>query len=74
MPCGASSGGEGLRPRWLSSRFGALAGSAFPELVGYTLTTNVSSRRVLEKAGLQFEREVEHVGLPHWYGRLDLRR
>jgi len=44
----------------------------FPEVVGFTLITNQSSRRVLEKAGLRFERELDHAGLPHWFGRLPL--
>lgn len=47
---------------------------ALPELVGFTLTTNLASQRVLQNAGLRFEREIEHVGLPNWFGRLDLSR
>jgi ribosomal-protein-alanine N-acetyltransferase len=43
-----------------------------PEVVGFTLTTNIASQRVLEKAGLSFERVLEHAGLPHWFGRLTL--
>ncbi len=35
------------------------------ELVSFTLVENRGSRRVMEKAGLRFEREVEHAGLPH---------
>jgi ribosomal-protein-alanine N-acetyltransferase len=42
------------------------------EVVGYTLTTNRASQRVLEKAGLRFERTLEHAGLAHWFGRLPL--
>ena len=45
-----------------------------PEVVGFTLTTNLASQRVLEKAGLRFERVLEHAGLPHWFGRLPLDR
>jgi RimJ/RimL family protein N-acetyltransferase len=40
------------------------------DVVGLTLTTNVASQRVLEKAGLRFERTLEHALLPHWFGRL----
>ena len=40
-----------------------------PEVVGFARTDNVASIRVLEKAGLRFEREIEHAGLPHWFGR-----
>jgi [ribosomal protein S5]-alanine N-acetyltransferase len=43
-----------------------------PEVVGFTLTTNVASQRVLQHAGLTFERELEHAGLPHRFGRLVL--
>jgi ribosomal-protein-alanine N-acetyltransferase len=47
-------------------------GLGLPEVVGFTLTTNFASQRVLEKTGLRFERELEHAGLPHWFGRLEL--
>jgi len=43
-----------------------------PEVVGFTLTTNIASQRVLEKAGLVYERVLEHAGLPHWFARLAL--
>jgi ribosomal-protein-alanine N-acetyltransferase len=45
---------------------------ALTELVGFTLTTNLASQRVLQKAGLRFERTIEHARLPHWFGRLAL--
>jgi RimJ/RimL family protein N-acetyltransferase len=35
------------------------------QLVSFTLPHNAASRRVMEKAGFAFEREFEHVGLPH---------
>jgi len=35
------------------------------DLVCFTQPTNAGSRRVMEKAGFVFEREVEHAGLPH---------
>ena len=35
------------------------------ELISLALLENTPSRRVMEKAGLEFDREVEHVGLPH---------
>ena len=34
-------------------------------VVALTLVENAASRRVMEKAGLVFERELLHVGLPH---------
>ncbi len=43
-----------------------------PEVVGFTLTTNIASQRVLAKAGLRFERVLKHAGLPHWFARLTL--
>jgi RimJ/RimL family protein N-acetyltransferase len=35
------------------------------ELVAFTLPDNIASRRVMEKAGFAFERDIEHAGLPH---------
>jgi ribosomal-protein-alanine N-acetyltransferase len=40
------------------------------EIVSYTLPTNRASRRVMEKLGFEFEREIEHAGLPHVLYRL----
>lgn len=42
------------------------------KVVSLTLVDNVASRGVMEKIGLQFRREVEHVGLPHALYELDL--
>ncbi len=36
-----------------------------PEIVAFTLPSNLSSRRVMEKAGFTYERDVLHAGLPH---------
>jgi len=44
----------------------------FDELLGVAATTNLASRRVLEKAGVRIEATVEHTGLPHWLGRVRL--
>jgi ribosomal-protein-alanine N-acetyltransferase len=35
------------------------------ELMAITLHDNLASRRVMEKAGFAYDREIEHVGLPH---------
>jgi ribosomal-protein-alanine N-acetyltransferase len=35
------------------------------ELIAITLPDNVASRRVMEKAGFSYDREIEHVGLDH---------
>jgi RimJ/RimL family protein N-acetyltransferase len=42
--------------------FGALA---LRELVAFTLPSNRASRRVMEKAGFGYEREIVHLDLPH---------
>ena len=36
-----------------------------PELVSFTLPTNAASRRVMEKAGFHYERDIIHADLPH---------
>ena len=35
------------------------------EVVAFTLPDNAASRRVMEKVGLTYERDIEHAGLPH---------
>jgi RimJ/RimL family protein N-acetyltransferase len=35
------------------------------EIVAFTLPANVASRRVMEKAGFEYERDIVHAGLPH---------
>jgi RimJ/RimL family protein N-acetyltransferase len=42
------------------------------EVVAFTLPHNAASRRVMEKAGLVYDREVRHAGLPHVLYRLRL--
>jgi [ribosomal protein S5]-alanine N-acetyltransferase len=39
-------------------------------VVAYTLVTNTASRRVMEKSGFSYEREVRHLDLPHVVYRL----
>jgi RimJ/RimL family protein N-acetyltransferase len=41
-----------------------------PGVVAVTLPDNAASRRVMEKLGLTYERDVEHAGLPHVLHRL----
>ena len=43
----------------------AFANLSAPSLVSFCLPTNVASRRVMEKTGGVFERDIEHAGLPH---------
>ena len=40
------------------------------ELVAFTLSGNVASRRVMEKLGMTYETDVVHAGLPHVLYRL----
>ncbi len=40
------------------------------EVVSFTLPTNTASRRVMEKAGFAYERDIVHAGLPHVLYRL----
>jgi len=35
------------------------------EIVAFTLPDNLASRRVMEKAGFEYERDIVHAGLPH---------
>jgi len=35
------------------------------EIVAFTLPDNLASRRVMEKAGFVYERQIAHAGLPH---------
>ena len=41
-----------------------------PDVVAFTLVDNGASRRVMEKLGFVYERDVEHAGLPHVLYRL----
>jgi ribosomal-protein-alanine N-acetyltransferase len=63
-----------MPPRWgqgiatelalasIEQGFGALA---LTELVAFALPDNVASRRVMEKSGFTYARDIVHVGLPH---------
>jgi RimJ/RimL family protein N-acetyltransferase len=41
-----------------------------PDVVAFTLHHNVASRRVMDKLGFTYERDVVHAGLPHVLYRL----
>ena len=43
-----------------------------PEIVAFTLPFNVESRRVMEKVGFTYERDIEWAALPHVLYRLRL--
>jgi RimJ/RimL family protein N-acetyltransferase len=44
--------------------------SGLTEMISFTLPTNVASRRVMEKNGLEYERNFTHAGLEHVLYRL----
>jgi ribosomal-protein-alanine N-acetyltransferase len=58
--------GEGLATELANASieigFGQLA---LDSVIAYSLVTNTASRRVMEKAGFVYERELEHGSLPH---------
>ena len=35
------------------------------QIVAFTLPDNIASRRVMEKAGFEYERDIVHAGMPH---------
>jgi ribosomal-protein-alanine N-acetyltransferase len=51
----------------VSVAFGELG---MAEVVAFTLPANQASRRVMEKVGFRFERDIVHAGLPHVLYRL----
>jgi RimJ/RimL family protein N-acetyltransferase len=44
--------------------------AAAKSIVAFTLPTNLASRRVMEKCGFRYERDITHSGLPHVLYRL----
>jgi RimJ/RimL family protein N-acetyltransferase len=42
----------------------------FPDIIAFTLPTNLASRRVMEKTGFVYERDGTHADLPHVFYRL----
>jgi ribosomal-protein-alanine N-acetyltransferase len=51
----------------IEAAFGPLA---LPEVIAYTMPSNAASRRVMEKAGFGFDREISASGLAHVLYRL----
>jgi [ribosomal protein S5]-alanine N-acetyltransferase len=47
----------------------ALDRLALPNVVAFTLPTNVGSQRVMQKSGLVYERDIEWKGQPHVFYR-----
>jgi ribosomal-protein-alanine N-acetyltransferase len=58
--------GEGLATELaLASVDAGFETLAVGDLIAYTRPDNVASRRVMEKAGFSYERELEHAVCPH---------
>jgi RimJ/RimL family protein N-acetyltransferase len=58
--------GQGLATELAHACVGAAFGPlGLRELVAFTMLENLASRRVMEKAGFTYERDIVHAGLPH---------
>jgi ribosomal-protein-alanine N-acetyltransferase len=63
--------GQGLATELAAASVDAAFGElALAEIVAFTLPDNHASRRVMDKNGFEFEREIVHAGLPHLLYRL----
>jgi len=65
--------GRGLATHAALAAVDAARELGLDEVVSFTLPDNAASRRVMEKAGLIFDRDITHGGLPHVLYRLRLR-
>lgn len=57
--------GRGIATRLGSHALDRAAAVGLEGAIAYARVENVASRRVMEKLGLAYEREFEHVGRPH---------
>lgn len=58
--------GQGLATELARAAIDAARGPLeLPEIVAFALPDNLASRRVMEKSGFVFERDIAHGGLPH---------
>ncbi|HEX8206932.1 MAG TPA: GNAT family N-acetyltransferase [Solirubrobacteraceae bacterium] len=64
--------GRGLATEAALAAVAAARELGIEEVVSFTLPENAASRRVMEKAGLVFDRDITHGGLPHVLYRLKL--
>lgn len=64
--------GEGLASEAACAALSRSRELGIGEVVSFTIPANVASRRVMEKTGLQFDREIERAGLIHLLYRLKL--
>jgi ribosomal-protein-alanine N-acetyltransferase len=59
------SWGRGLATELGRYALAAAIGAGFERVVAFTRPDNVASRRVMDKLGLQYERDFTHNGHPH---------
>ena len=57
--------GRGIATEMASAVVGVARGLGLEEIVAFTLPDNLASRRVMEKAGFTYERDIEWAALPH---------
>jgi RimJ/RimL family protein N-acetyltransferase len=58
--------GQGLATEMATAALDAGLGPlGLESVVAFTLADNVASRRVMERIGMSYERDIEHAGLPH---------
>lgn len=68
----AAAQGRGLASGAARAAVTAARDLGLGEVVSFTLPDNVASRRVMEKAGLAYDRDILRAGLPHVLYRLRL--
>jgi RimJ/RimL family protein N-acetyltransferase len=64
--------GQGYATEMATKAVEAARALGLAEVCGLALPNHLASQRVLEKAGLGHEQDVQHAGLRHWFGRLAL--
>lgn len=58
--------GQGLATEMAAASLGVgFERLGLEDVVAFTLTTNRASRRVMEKVGMRYERDITHAELPH---------
>ncbi|MGK2932540.1 MAG: GNAT family N-acetyltransferase, partial [Solirubrobacterales bacterium] len=62
---------QGLASEAALAAIGVAEKIGLARVVSLTLVDNVASRGVMEKIGLEYERDVDHAGLPHALYALD---
>ena len=68
----AAAQGRGIATEVACAAVAEARSLGLAEVVSFTLPDNLASRRVMEKAGLVFDRDITHGGLPHVLYRIVL--